>query len=290
MREWSCWPGGTGAPWALPKEGGARPSSTSPQPLHWKNVAGRRSRQLLRHAKHTGAVHGFMASLVSQAGELGWEVVQLDPPIRASRYFRHWGRMRSIHPDAFGLLRRDGADWPFFLEWERRAVRPAAMRARLAPYLRYYSTSRPIDDHGAPPRILVVFNLEAAATGFLRVARKEMEDTGTFSPLLVSHRELVARKGPAGAGLVPAGEVGAGRSPPSIIHNQPIIGEKHNETLLREPGRRTQIPRTLRHRRGRRGVERPHSAHSGMAAATPGSPRHSQRTAPSPLRAVEREL
>ena len=43
--------------------------------------------------------------------------------------------MRSVHPDAFGILRRDGEVWPFFLDaWERRAVRPVTMAARLAPY------------------------------------------------------------------------------------------------------------------------------------------------------------
>ena len=167
-------------------------------PPHWRNVAGRRSRQLLRHMKHTGAVHGFMAALAGQARHMGWETVQLDPPIRASRYFRYFGGMRSIHPDAFGLLRRGSVAWPFFLEWERRAVRPTTMAGRLAPYLRYYSTRRPADDHGSAPHVFVVFNEESAATGFLRVATKAMEREGTSLPLLVSHRDLVERRGPLG--------------------------------------------------------------------------------------------
>ena len=41
-------------------------------PPHWRNVSGRRSRQLLRHMKHTGAVHGFMAALAGQARHMGW--------------------------------------------------------------------------------------------------------------------------------------------------------------------------------------------------------------------------
>ena len=167
-------------------------------PPHWRNVAGRRSRQLLRHMKHTGAVHGFMAALAGQARHMGWETVQLDPPIRSSRYFRYFGGMRSIHPDAFGLLRRGSVAWPFFLEWERRAVRPITMAGRLAPYLKYYSTRRPADDHGSAPHVFVVFNEEAAATGFLRVATKAMEREGTSLPLLVSHRDLVERRGPLG--------------------------------------------------------------------------------------------
>ena len=167
-------------------------------PLQWRNVSGRRSRQLLRHVDHTSAVHGFLSVLAGQARDLGWETVQLDPPIRASRYFRSLGGMRSIHPDAFGLLRKGSVDWPFFLELERRAVRPITMAGRLAPYVNYYGTHRPADDHGSAPHVFVVFNEESAATGFLRVAMKEMERNGVSVPLLVSHVGLVERRGPLG--------------------------------------------------------------------------------------------
>ena len=139
----------------------------------WRSVSGRRSRRLLRDMQHTAAVHGFAAALSRQARDLGWDIDQLDPPRRASRYFRYFGGRRSVHPDAFGMLRRGKTAWPFFLEWERRAVRPVTMSARLAPYLRYYSSHRPIDDHGAPPVVLVVFDDDIAQTHFLRVAQGE---------------------------------------------------------------------------------------------------------------------
>ena len=188
--------------------GGAR-KRWSAAPLDaggWRSVYGRRSRQLLRNLEHTVAVHGFMATLARQARALGWEVLQLDPPRRASRYFRYFGGRRSIHPDAFGLLRRNNVVWPFFLEWERRAVRPVTMAERLAPYLRYYSTHRPTDDHGARPAVLVVFQEDLAATHFLRVAAEEMVRTRTVLPLLVSHRDLLEREGPLGrAWLAPGG-------------------------------------------------------------------------------------
>ena len=178
------------------------------QAVDWRNVSGRRSRQLLRDMEHTAAVHGFVAALARQARDMGWEVDQLDPPRRASRYFRHFGQMRSVHPDAFGMLRRGSDVRPFFLEWERRAVRPVTMAARLAPYLRYYSphTHRPIDDHGAAPYVLVVFDDDIAQTHFLRVAQQEMDRLRTAFPLLVSHRGLVEREGPLGrAWLIPGG-------------------------------------------------------------------------------------
>ncbi len=170
----------------------------------WRDVAGGRSRQLLRHLDHTAAVHAFVAALARQGDDLGWEVAQLDPPHRASRYFRHGDRpagrggTRSVHPDAFGLLRRGNATWPFFLEWERRAVRPTTMAARLAPYLRYYASHRPTDDHGARPDVLVVFQDEIAASHFLRVAEREMERTAVEVPLWVSHERLLQRAGPLG--------------------------------------------------------------------------------------------
>ena len=167
-------------------------------PVEWRNVSGRRSRQLLRNVEHTSAVHGFIAALARQGRSRSRKIVQLDPPRRASRYFRYADRLHSIHPDAFGVLRRGDALWSFFLEWERRAVRPVTMAARLAPYLRYYSSHRPTDDHGARPDVLVVFDDDIAQTHFLRIAREEMARAGVEVPLLVSHRELVEREGPLG--------------------------------------------------------------------------------------------
>ena len=167
-------------------------------PLHWRNVSGGRSRQLLRNLEHTAAVHGFIADLAIQARALGWELAQLDPPHRASRHFPHRGGQRSVHPDAFGLLRREREPWAFFLEWERRAVRPATMAQRLAPYLRYYSTPRPTDDHGVRPDVLVVFDDDIAAGHFLRLAEREMKRAGVQVPLRVSHRSVINALGPLG--------------------------------------------------------------------------------------------
>ena len=88
--------------------------------------------------------------------------------------------------------------WPFFLEWERRAVRPSTMSARLAPYLRYFSSRRPTDDQGIRPSVLVVFEDDIAQTHFLRLAREEMQAHGVNVPLWVSHREAIEQLGPLG--------------------------------------------------------------------------------------------
>ena len=143
-------------------------------------------------------MHGFVAALARQARNEGWEVAQLDPPHRASRYFRHGGVLHSVHPDAFGVLRREGQPRAFFLEWERCAVRPSTMAARLAPYLRYYASHRPTDEHGVRPAVLVVFEDELAADHFLRVARREIDRARIELPLRVSHRALIEREGPLG--------------------------------------------------------------------------------------------
>ncbi len=166
----------------------------------WREVPGSRARQLLRNLDHTEAVHWWGAGLAEQAAARSQRLVRFDPPHRASRYFRHRGRPRSIHPDAFGVLRSDGEDWSFFLEWERRAVRPATMRARLAPYLRYYDTERPVEDHGVRPALLVVFEDELAAGHFRRLAAEEMERAHVQVPLLVSDRGSLEQSGLLGTG------------------------------------------------------------------------------------------
>ena len=175
-------------------------------PEGWRNVSGRRTRQLLRHPEHTAAVHRFVAALAMQSRSWGWVLMQLDPPLRASRHFRHRDRLRSVHPDAYGVLRRGSTTWPFFLEWERRAVRPSTMAERLAPYLRYYSLKpthrrprRSARRPRGPPRRHRADPLPA---------RRERADGPVRgrSPLLVSHRELVESEGPLGrAWLVPDG-------------------------------------------------------------------------------------
>ena len=167
-------------------------------PITWQNVSGRRSRLLARNMEHTDAVHGFLAQLTRQAKASRYRVVMLEPPHRASRFFEHNYKMRSIHPDAFGILRRRNKTLPFFLEWERRAVRPGTMAERLAPYLRYYSTHNPTDDHGAYPVVLIVFDDVLVESRFLGIARKEMARTRIDLPLWVSHREVLEMEGPLG--------------------------------------------------------------------------------------------
>ena len=79
------------------------------------------------------------------------------------------------------------------------------MAARAAPYLRYYATSRPTDDHGSQPLVLVVFDDPIALTHFLEVAAREMERARVRVPLLASHRELIESAGPLGRAWIGRG-------------------------------------------------------------------------------------
>ena len=168
----------------------------SDRPFGWRNIVGARSRQLLRHLKHTEAVHRFVSQVAKQASERGNKFTQLDPPHRASRYFRYEGAVRSIQPDAYFELMTSVGRQAFFLEYERRADRPSTMRDRLAPYLRYYSTRRPLEDHGLIPSILVVFEDELSADHFLTFARAELSRRRVEVPLFVSSQDQVDGTGP----------------------------------------------------------------------------------------------
>ncbi len=178
--------------WSVASENGADIAS-------WRDVTGKRIRHLSRLVDHTGAVYRFMAALVHQAKiRKGIRVLQISPADHAARYFRHGGLLRSVHPDAFGVVQRGDRRCPFFLEWERRAVRPSTMSARLAPYLRYYYTHNPQDDHGTTPLVLIVFDDYLVEANFLGVARREMARTGVNLPLWVSHKEMIEKEGPLG--------------------------------------------------------------------------------------------
>ena len=74
------------------------------------------------------------------------------------------------------------------------------MAARLAPYLRYYASHRPTDDHGVRPALLVVLRDEITADHFLRVATREMDRARGALPLWVSHEALLDAEGPFGGG------------------------------------------------------------------------------------------
>ena len=195
---WRCWPAGTAPPSAWRGGGGASPHRRRSSPTTGATSPAGRSRQLLRNIEHTAAVHGFWRPWrASPAPWDGRRPARPAPP--GLRHFRHERpACAPSTPTPSASCGEAPTTWPFFLEWERRAVRPATMSQRLAPYLRYYSSHRPTDDHGARPDVLVVFDDDIAATHFLRVAAREMRAAGVTVPLWVSHREAIDALGPLG--------------------------------------------------------------------------------------------
>ena len=143
----------------------------SETPVHWRNVSGRRSAELLRHPDHTDGVHRFVAELARSARLRNVGVSQLDPPPRAARYFQVGRSRRSILPDAFGMLGASERVCGFFLEYERSAIYKSKMPDKLDSYLAYYSTTKPLEEHGVMPMVLFVFETAFHAKRFTDVTR-----------------------------------------------------------------------------------------------------------------------
>ena len=190
--------------------------------FEWRNVTGRRTRQLLRNIEHTAAVHGFLPRCPCRrrcwGGRSSRSTRRAGPPATSGTTT---GCAPST-PTPSASCARAGPTGPSSWSGERRAVRPSTMSDRLAPYLRYYSSHRPIDDHGTRPAVLVVFDDEIAQTHFLRVAREEMRAEQVTVPLWVSHREAIDALGPlGGAWRTPAEWESPKTLPPPVNLDKP---------------------------------------------------------------------
>ncbi|MYE39366.1 MAG: hypothetical protein F4X27_03965 [Chloroflexi bacterium] len=97
-------------------------------------------------------------------------------------------------------VRASGRTLPFFLEWEKRAMNPSTMSARLARYLRCcYSSNRPLDGHGHGAAGAGGLRRLPGEGNILGVARIEMECAVVDVPQWVSYRELLEGVGAMGA-------------------------------------------------------------------------------------------
>ena len=126
----------------------------------------------------------------------------MDPP-RRRRATSATGTGCARSPRRLRPAAQGGATWPFFLEWERRAVRPSTMSARLAPYLRYYSSHRPTDD----PR--------RAARSPHRLRRRHRPDP---LPAPGPGGDAGQWRGGPPVGLPPGGRSGNGAAGPRLAH------------------------------------------------------------------------
>lgn len=167
----------------------------------WRNLKGTRLRELARHLAHTAGVYRFFAALARQAHTQGGSLDLALPAHRARQAYRLGEGTLFLKPDGYGEYRdSDGLLHRFFLEWEQRAMHPAHFRAKLAPYLAYFSSRQPVDDFGGYPCLLFVLRDEVVESHFLGwVQRKSSVPTLPNLVILATHTALVEAKGPLGA-------------------------------------------------------------------------------------------
>ena len=166
-------------------------------PLEWRNLTGRRTRQLLRNVEHTAAVHIFLAALTAQAPCWGG---------RSSSSTRPGGP-----PATSGTTTGCAPSTPTPSEFFARATPhgPSSWSGSAAPCApppcRTVSppicattllTGPPTTTERGPPSWSS--SIARSPTHFLRVAREEIDHTRVNVPLWVSHREAVAALGPLG--------------------------------------------------------------------------------------------
>ena len=135
-------------------------------------IAGTSLRSLDSQLHHQDAINTVVAGLSAEvARSRDHHLLELLPTSRSSIGYRYQGTDYVIHPDATFWLSHRG-DWrPYFLEFERRAVTPKRVRARLKNYPRYFASGWADVDHaGQLPLVLFVFETHDAEESFLRAA------------------------------------------------------------------------------------------------------------------------
>ena len=149
--------------------------------------AGTSLRSLDSQLDHQDAINIVAAALSAEAARSDdHHLLELLPTSRSSIGYRYQGADYVIHPDATFWLAHRG-DWrPYLLEFERRAVTPKRVRARLKNYPRYFASGWADVDHaGQLPLVLFVFETHEAEDAFLLAAGAHR------LPICTSNLELI---------------------------------------------------------------------------------------------------
>jgi len=164
-----------------------RPRSRGSAPV----IAGTSLRSLDSQLAHQDAINTLAAALSAEAAHSrDHHLLELLPTSRSSIGYRHQGDDYVIHPDATFWLSYRGDRRPYFLEFERRAVSPRRVRARLENYPRYFASGWAALDHaGQLPLVLFVFETRDAEESFLRAAGAHR------LPICTSNLEMIADLG-----------------------------------------------------------------------------------------------
>ena len=131
--------------------------------------AGSALRTMASQMEHQDAITGFAAALSAETDRSQeCELLELLPTSRSANGYRYHGADYVVHPDASILLCHRGHCRPYFLEFERRAITPRRVRARLQNYPRYFASGWSEPDHGGPlPLVLFVFEIPEAEEAFV---------------------------------------------------------------------------------------------------------------------------
>jgi Replication-relaxation len=106
-------------------------------------------RALLRNLHHTlGADEVFAAMAKAIRRSPGAALLEWQNATACGQ-----GRVR---PDGYGLIRLGRREYGFFVEFDRGTVRPSALRAKFAAYVRYRASERAAREYDGFPSLLVV--------------------------------------------------------------------------------------------------------------------------------------
>ena len=154
-------------------------------------ISGTSLRSLDSQLDHQDAINTLAAALSAEAAHSGdHRLLELLPTSRSSIGYRYQGDDYVIHPDATFWLSYRGDRRPYFLEFERRAVTPRRVRARLKNYPRYFASGWAALDHaGQLPLVLFVFETRDAEESFLQAAGAHR------LPICTSNLEMIADLG-----------------------------------------------------------------------------------------------
>ena len=147
--------------------------------------------KLERDFDHTRAVHSLLVRLSNdpQVEIVNWT----SEPSTRCRFF-YGEKWRWVKPDAAGLLRLEGRDFPFLLEWERTTTSIRKLRAKLLYYYRWYLSGYYRVQDPAITVLMVTTGIRRAKTVRKVIADLAQEFDCPPLPLLVtSYKELAAQ-------------------------------------------------------------------------------------------------
>ena len=152
-------------------------------------------RSLARNLAHTRGVNNLFAGLYHTARALarvagGDAVVEWQSAAACAR--------RHVRPDGYGIYRRRGEMYGFFLEYDRGTMSAADLREKFAAYHEYLASRRYEEDYVGFPTVLVVGRDNATEERVARVVRAVAVGRLSLPVLLTCEWRLADPRNPHG--------------------------------------------------------------------------------------------